>query len=309
MNCSPLFSHQELLNPKSLREFNHELRRLAFRPISAEALEELKEKHSRRTLVSAINRARFDPRAFSFLVSVFGQPQKEEAMFAHQRSAKSPSYLHTSPVENPSFPSSPQDRSSRPPSPKETSGNCKPARAEAKEYLQKHVYGSKAALCFEEDVTRGNVYTVRLEAADSTGPRQYDWSRGNKISIQLTHEELLIVTAVFFRLLPACEYKNHGEANDKGFSIVDQGGKLFIKVFAGGAKVKAVPVTPEDAFYVAQILLRQMGKNAPWLSGEDLLALLGRVVAPRKLMASQRLLESMNRGNRSLQRSPGQQAH
>lgn len=125
------------------------------------------------------------------------------------------------------------------------------------------------------------MHTVCLDAADATAPRQYNWK--DKLRVQLTRDELLVVAAVLFGILPRCEYKNHGEDNSKGFSIEDQGDKLFIKVFAKNAKMKAVPVTPEDAFFVAQICLGQMKKNAPWLEASEIMAILQRVVAARKM--------------------------
>lgn len=40
---------------------------------------------------------------------------------------------------------------------------------------------------------------------------------------------------------------------------------------------------PEDAFFVAQICLGQMKKNAPWLEASEIMATLQRVVAARKM--------------------------
>ncbi|MFA5700688.1 MAG: hypothetical protein WC913_05370 [Desulfuromonas sp.] len=150
-----------------------------------------------------------------------------------------------------------------------------------KGWMKKHVYGGKAALCFEEDETRGGMHTVCLDAADATAPRQYNWKE--KLRVQFTRDELLVVTAVLFGMLPRCEYKNHGPDNSKGFSIEDQGDKLFVKVFAKGVKMKAVPVNPEDAFFVAQICLHQLKKNAPWLDASEIMMTLQRVVAARKM--------------------------
>ena len=43
------------------------------------------------------------------------------------------------------------------------------------DYLSVHVYGGKAALCFNADTTRGGVPTVALDAAAGAN-RQYDWA-------------------------------------------------------------------------------------------------------------------------------------
>lgn len=154
------------------------------------------------------------------------------------------------------------------------------ANGEGRARASRHVYGAKAALCFEPDETRFGIHTVCIEAADATGPKQYDW--GNKIRVQLTRDELPVTTAVFFGWLPRCEYKNHGEDNSKGFSLEDQGDKLFMRVFARGRQVKAVPIPPEDAFYLAQLFLGQLKKNAPGLSGGEILTTLRQVLVARK---------------------------
>ena len=154
------------------------------------------------------------------------------------------------------------------------------ANGDGRPRASRHVYGAKASLCFEPDETRFGIHTVCIEAADASGPKQYDW--GNKIRLQLTRDELPVTTAVLFGWLPRCEYKNHGEDNSKGFSLEDQGDKLFMRVFARGRQVKAVPIPPEDAFYLAQLFLGQMKKNAPGLTGGEILTTLRQVVVARK---------------------------
>lgn len=165
-------------------------------------------------------------------------------------------------------------------SPEPTLSRSSDANSDDRARSGRHVYGAKAALCFEADETRFGIHTVCIEAADATAPKQYDW--GNKIRVQLTRDELPVVTAVLFGWLPRCEYKNHGEDNSKGFSLEDQGDKLFMRVFARARQVKAVPIPPEDAFYLAQLFLGQMKKNAPGLSGGEILTTLRQVLAARK---------------------------
>ena len=93
----------------------------------------------------------------------------------------------------------------------------------------------------QADLTRNEVHTIALDAATATGPKQYNW--GKKVRLQLTRSELPIVTAVLLGVMKRCEFKNHGQDNSKGFSMERQdGGKVFIKVFAKDEGVKAVPV-------------------------------------------------------------------
>jgi len=123
-----------------------------------------------------------------------------------------------------------------------------------------HVYGGKAALCFNCDETKGKTPTISLDAASSTGPKSYDWK--NKIRIQLTKQELPVVAAVLLGAQQRCEFKNHGKDNDKGFSMVRQeGGKLFVSVFAKGAPVKAVPIFQPDLLWVSALFISQLQKG------------------------------------------------
>lgn len=148
--------------------------------------------------------------------------------------------------------------------------------------MSHHVYGGKAALCWDVDETKNGDATIRLEAAKAIGERKYDW--GNKITIQLTRDELPCVAAVFLGILPRTEGKNHGvgDQQGKGFEIEHQGNKLFIKVFAPQKPPCAVPVSPEDAFTVAGLLVRQIRKGKPWLSGNDIMAMLRAIIGRMK---------------------------
>jgi len=155
-----------------------------------------------------------------------------------------------------------------------------------KRWITKHVYGKSAALCFTEDETQVSnarpipTPTVRLDAAMAVRDREYDWSE--KISVQLTKTELPMVTAVFLGLIPSFEGKNHGPQKTKGFSVNHQGQNLYIEVFNKDQKKRAVRVGPEDAFYVSQILIRQLRAGAPWLNNHDIMTLLHAVIAKMK---------------------------
>jgi hypothetical protein len=139
--------------------------------------------------------------------------------------------------------------------------------------LSFHVYGGKAALCFESDMTKNEFPTVAMDAAISTSPRQYDW--GNKVRIQMTKAELPAVLAVLLGSSPSCEFKSHGPQKDKGFSMERQGPKVFIKVFAKDQGVKAVPVEASDVFYITTLFIRQLQKSMPWMDSNAIVQMLG----------------------------------
>ncbi|MCB1810543.1 MAG: hypothetical protein KDK04_02295 [Candidatus Competibacteraceae bacterium] len=149
---------------------------------------------------------------------------------------------------------------------------------------QCRVYGGKAALCVESDDTRHGEPTLRIEAAVATAPKQYDWNQ--KITVQLTREELPMVTATVLGLLGKCECKNHGPENDKGLEVIHQGGNLFVRVFQKGQSVRAIPVNASDTYYLAALCLRQCRKAAPWLSDQGVVSTLKLTVQRMALAAA-----------------------
>jgi len=127
------------------------------------------------------------------------------------------------------------------------------------ERMSYHVYGGKAALCFNADLTRKGFYTVALDGAMATAPRKYNWT--DKIRIQMTNRELPDVLAVLLGYKPECAYQNHGPQNNKGFRIENQGAKFFVNLMEKGKKLVAVPMEHIDAFYAANLLMHQLQKN------------------------------------------------
>lgn len=154
------------------------------------------------------------------------------------------------------------------------------ANEKPSDYNSLHVYGSKAALCFNASETRGGVPTVNLDGAVSNGHRSFDWNQ--KITIQLTKSELPVVVAVMLGMLPSCKFSSHGPANDKGFSVQHQGKSVFIQVFAKDKPAVSVPVSPEDTFYVSALLLDQLKKASGCADVNTLVNLIGATVAPMK---------------------------
>jgi len=129
--------------------------------------------------------------------------------------------------------------------------------------VQHHVYGGKGALTFELDSTVAGVPTVALDGAVSVGTRQYDWA--NKVRVQFTVRELPVVAATLLGILPQCQFSAHGPNNDKGFAIEWQTERssYFVKIWQGKGNLRAVPMPVEDAFYVAQIVLRAIQQASP----------------------------------------------
>lgn len=108
----------------------------------------------------------------------------------------------------------------------------------------RHVYGGKGAMCFQvASDQKGNV-ALMVDAAQASGPRQYDWQR--KIIIMLTENEMNRLYLVLRGLLTTFDAVGHGEAHDKNFSIANQETKFFVKM-SQGQRLVAIPMTAGDA--------------------------------------------------------------
>jgi len=142
-----------------------------------------------------------------------------------------------------------------------------------------HVYGKKSGIYFVCDISRSNNHTMAIEGADSTGPKAYNWT--TKTRVQLTANELPVVSAVFCGLLKECEFKNHGVGSNKGFTIKNQGNSFFCSIYEKGKPIKATPIFAEDGFHVRNLLLMQLQKANPGLSADMLLHSL-KVLAKQK---------------------------
>ncbi|MHB8315578.1 MAG: hypothetical protein ACYDCW_07615 [Acidithiobacillus ferrivorans] len=150
-------------------------------------------------------------------------------------------------------------------------------------FVSRAAYGAKAAFTMQMAKSRPSsasedaegFYTVNIEAApaksESGGNRSFDWQ--NKITLQLTRNEIVVVAAVFYGFMPSCTFSSHGPANDKGFSMERKDGGIIARVNATGRSY-AVKLTPPDIFYMGAILTRQLLAQTPWLDSQMLRDLL-----------------------------------
>lgn len=148
---------------------------------------------------------------------------------------------------------------------------------EKREYLSHHVYGGRGALCFSVDKTKHQFETIAVDAASSTAPKVYDWSK--KIRLQLTPSELPILLAVLLGFIPEAEFANH---NGKGMKIQHQGKSIFFQLYGKDMGSRSVPVGVSDCFYVTSLCIRQLKRSQTWIDGTDLTLLLQNVVANMK---------------------------
>lgn len=144
----------------------------------------------------------------------------------------------------------------------------------AKNYVNRHVYGGKVAVCFSADQTRTEEHTIRIEAALTSGGRSYNWD--NKIAIQVSTRELPSVLATLLQIQNRFEGKGHGAQNEKWFVLENQPGKVFLSLNAKGEASRSLPIGPGDCYQVITLVMEQMLKNAPFLTAETLLSLIKR---------------------------------
>lgn len=149
----------------------------------------------------------------------------------------------------------------------------------------KHCYAGKAALCWEIGTTKSGEPTVFLQACPAVSEKVYNWKA--KITVQLSIEEMRQILMVILHYQKNFKATAHGQNNDKGFEVEDQGAKLFVKVFQAkdkdgkGGGMFAVPVTTGDAFVVADVLIEQLLKCLPGCkNGMDVINL-ARMVMPK----------------------------
>lgn len=256
----------------TLTALNKELTQLCMPILSRERASAVLNIAPREKFIDAVFAAHKDVAAKQFISQVFRQTGIFEAeKMGAQVNAALEEQPTTTTQQHPA-----QSGNQQPPVPPQgTGGDSAPRETESRQYNENfHVYGAKAALCFEADMTRANLPTIAIDGAPSVAPRSYNWN--SKIRIQLTRQELPEVAAVLIGARPKCSFKSHGSQKDKGFEIERQdGGKVFVKVFGGnGQGACAVPVMPNDVFYVTSLVLRQLMAATGLPSLMDVTALL-----------------------------------
>jgi hypothetical protein len=133
---------------------------------------------------------------------------------------------------------------------------------ESGEFISRYVYGKSNAICLNADEKKGGEKAVRLEAAASIKEKEYNWKE--KISLQLTHQEMMGFYCVLMGWIPNFEGKGHGFSNEKSFTIKIQNDdfyKFYISVNCKGIPSRSVPVSVFDAFRFATLIFNQMLKN------------------------------------------------
>lgn len=234
--------------------------------LTAHSAEALKTVASRDHILKAVARVELanDAGAFAFLQKSLERagivaPTRNAVpvqwrLPLQQPQAPAPVLQPSKPQRDNPAPSQPQHHSNQP-----------AGRSKTGDWIQHHVYGKNAAIMVGLTETRKGVPTINLDSAFAVGTRQYDWSRENKVRVQVTQTELPVVAATLLGILPNCRFSNHGEKNNKGFAIdwQDDRQSFFVQIWQGKGNSRAVPMTREDAFQATQIVVRAIQAGSP----------------------------------------------
>lgn len=276
MNGAAQQSNVTQLN--TLRDINDALGKSGFPRVTAEQMDVFKTMEPRARIQRAISLLPNDTGAQSFIASLFSragidmkQAHAEQQAAPAQQQSQHQGGQRQAPSNNANdYHAASQGEAPRgaPRQPQRSTGPAaaqdSPQDSSHEQRHQLHIYGQKAALCIEADSTRREFHTFALEGATGIQPRVFDWQ--NKTRLQITRAELPTVAAVLVGALNRCEFKNHGPEKNKGFSMERQdGNKVFVKIFATGSPLIAVPVMASDVFYMTSLVLRQLQMNMPWM--------------------------------------------
>ena len=279
-------AQQQFIEPKNLNEFNQCLIALALPMVNADQLTSMREHEPRDRLINALQQARTKKNAKIYLENVLNNVGvNEETPNQANTPAPEPEFVDTrqasSLEEDMNNMNQPNQTSSSAPAPAPVPTKPK------QDFLGHHVYGGKAALYFRAEKIEGKEgkndwHTIMIDAALSTGPRQFNWK--DKICIRLTPAEMPQVAAVFLGFATKVNFANHGPKKDKGFSVEHQGKSIFINLNEKGKKAHAIPVSVSDAYVVGNLFLRQLRAEQQWMNSGDIINSLkfvvGRMLTP-----------------------------
>lgn len=129
-----------------------------------------------------------------------------------------------------------------------------PADALPVERASRHIYGSKAALCFNWDENRQADRTITVDAAFALEAGGYAWRE--KAQFQLSVGELAELTATLFHPGPALRLVHQSSAL-KTLTLTYQA-PSYLFALAVGARALRVPVRPTDQFLLRNFLIARL---------------------------------------------------
>ena len=140
-----------------------------------------------------------------------------------------------------------------------------------------HVYGGRAAICFELGLSPERAPAIHLQAA-ARDARNYDWD--NKIQVMLKQDEAIEMLGCLIGAIPATQGRYHGASKNKGYSLSAEGSAFTASVSAGGAGCHAVSISRAQAVLIAGMVLRYLCRMEPELTQSDWVQLVRLILPP-----------------------------
>lgn len=114
-------------------------------------------------------------------------------------------------------------------------------------------FSTNAAVCFEEVISKGGFKTVNIDiAVRKSNEKNFNW--GEKMTVQLSKQELPEISAVFLGLKKSCSFKR----DNCGIGVENQGNVFFIS--ASRQKRIGIPVSKGDAHWIAVLLIQLLSE-------------------------------------------------
>ncbi|MBU2952210.1 hypothetical protein [Marinobacter sp. F3R08] len=129
--------------------------------------------------------------------------------------------------------------------------------------------------CTIQKVTtkRNRESSLNLELAPAAeGEVRWD----EKLTIQVSSTELPRFCACVLRITPSIEFKYHGEARNKSYSLQWQSEAVLRIDLSTQGKRLFIPLTGDEVFWLAEMALDQLHENTRSMTKTDLMNLLAR---------------------------------
>lgn len=161
----------------------------------------------------------------------------------------------------------------------------KPANAEnaERDFFSMTFYGGKSALCFNATEKDGE-FSINVDAGNKKpnqpeGGRAIDWQ--DKVVFGFSANELIEFAWVLLGVSESCKFSGHGPMHDKSLQFNRQDTGFFGSVSAKDKGARAVPMSHADGARLMFLVSRQIQKNYPHMSVNEVLGLLTKMAKPQ----------------------------
>lgn len=143
-------------------------------------------------------------------------------------------------------------------------------------WVSVRIFGKTAAHTLEISNHRRSrqflgVNVVSIESARPLANGGYDWN--NKLSLQLTPEEMPEVIAVLLGLVGEVTFSNHGSDRNKSVTFKNQEGGMLVSTSTRSDAYYPVPVKRSVVYFLLDLFCRAMAAGTPDRKPSDVISL------------------------------------